>query len=45
MDLTAEETLELLKEMHEGITEDDKQFMKELRNQRIVLFSQRNNSI
>lgn len=39
MDLTAEETIELLKEMREEPCEEDKQFSEEIRNQRIVLFT------
>ena len=34
-----EDAIAVLKEMHESPTQEDKEFAKEIRNQRIVLFS------
>ena len=34
-----EDAIAVLKEMHESPTPEDKEFAKEIRNQRIVLFS------
>ena len=34
-----EDAISVLKEMHETPTEEDKEFAKEIRKQRIVLFS------